>query len=81
MALGLGLGYLASRVPVQVWRDRIAVPLMVIAVGLQLLLALDVVLGAVGGPSLPFAVSVNGATRWVGAGPLSGQPSDLLKLR
>jgi cell division protein FtsW len=80
MALGLGLGYLASRVPVQVWRDRIAVPLMVIAVALQLLLALDVALGAVGGPSLPFAVSVNGATRWVGAGPLSGQPSDLLKL-
>jgi cell division protein FtsW len=80
MGLGLGLGYLASRVPVQVWRDRIAVPLMVIAVTLQLLLALDVALGAVGGPSLPFAVSVNGATRWVGAGPLSGQPSDLLKL-
>ena len=44
MALGLGLGYLASRVPVQVWRDRIAVPLMVIAVALQLLLALDVAL-------------------------------------
>lgn len=80
MAIGLGLGYLASRVPVLVWRDRVAVPLMVIAVSLQLLLALDVALGAVGGPSLPFAVSVNGATRWVGAGPFSGQPSDLLKL-
>lgn len=80
MLLGLGLGYLASRVPVEVWRDRIAVPLMGIAVAMQLLLALDVALGAVGGPSLPFAISVNGATRWVGFGAFSGQPSDLLKL-
>ena len=29
---------------------------------------------------MPFAISVNGATRWVGYGPFSGQPSDLLKL-
>ena len=80
MCLGLGLGVMASRIPVQVWRDRIAVPLMVLAVSLQLLLALDVVLRSAGGPGMPFAVSVNGATRWVGYGPFSGQPSDLLKL-
>jgi cell division protein FtsW len=80
MVMGLGLAVGASRVPVQVWRDRIAVPLMLVAVGLQLLLALHVALRAVGGPELPFAVTVNGATRWVGYGPFSGQPSDLLKL-
>lgn len=60
MCLGLGLGVVASRIPVQVWRDRIAVPLMVLAVSLQLLLALDVVLRSAGGPGMPFAVSVNG---------------------
>ncbi len=80
MLMGLGLAVMASRVPVAVWRDRVAVPLMFIAVGLQLLLALDVALRTVGGPAMPFAVSVNGATRWVGHGSLSGQPSDLLKL-
>lgn len=80
MLMGLGLGVVASRIPVQVWRDRIAVPLMLIAVGLQALLAFDVVVRSVGGPALPFAVTVNGATRWVGYGPFSGQPSDLLKL-
>lgn len=80
MLMGLGLGVVASRIPVQVWRDRIAVPLMLIAVGLQALLAIDVAVRSVGGPALPFAVTVNGATRWVGYGPFSGQPSDLLKL-
>jgi cell division protein FtsW len=80
MLMGLGLGVVASRIPVQVWRDRLAVPLMLIAVGLQTLLAIDVAVRSVGGPALPFAVTVNGATRWVGYGPFSGQPSDLLKL-
>jgi cell division protein FtsW len=80
MLMGLGLGVGASRVPVRVWRDRIAVPLMLVAVSLQLLLALDVVMRGIGAPGLPFAVTVNGATRWVGYGPFSGQPSDLLKL-
>jgi len=80
MLLGLGLGFLASRIPIAVWRDRLAIPLMFVAVGLQLLLALDVVLRSIGAPGMPFAISVNGATRWVGYGPLSGQPSDLLKL-
>lgn len=80
MIVGVGVGLLASRIPVQVWRDRLAIPIMAVAAGLQLALAVDVLLRAAGGPGLPFAITVNGATRWVGFGPFSGQPSDLLKL-
>lgn len=80
MLVGIGVGLLASRIPVQVWRDRLAIPLMAVAAGLQLALAVDVLLRTAGGPGLPFAITVNGATRWVGFGPFSGQPSDLLKL-
>lgn len=80
MLCGLGLAVGAARIPLHVWRDRLAVPLMVVAVGLQALLAVAVVSRNLGGPDLPFAIDVNGATRWVGYGPFSGQPSDLLKL-
>ncbi len=80
MVVGVCAAMVAARIPVQVWRDRIAVPLMLVAVALQTLLAFDVVLRTLGGPALPFAVTVNGATRWVGFGMFTGQPSDLLKL-
>jgi cell division protein FtsW len=80
MAVGLVLAVLAARTPLQVWRDRLASPLLVLAVGLQAVLALDIVMRAVGGPELPFAVTVNGATRWVGVGAFRGQPSDIAKL-
>jgi cell division protein FtsW len=80
MLVGIGVALLAARIPVQVWRDRLAIPIMAVAAGLQLALAVDVLLRAAGGPGLPFAITVNGATRWVGFGPFSGQPSDLLKL-
>lgn len=80
MVAGVGAAVVAARVPVQVWRDRIAVPLMLVALALQGLLAAAIAVRAMGGPLLPLAVEVNGATRWLGVGPVVGQPSDLSKL-
>lgn len=80
MALGLLLAVGAARIPLRVWRDRIAAPLLLVALGLQAVLAFDVLLRSVGGPGVPFAISVNGATRWLGVGVMRGQPSDVAKL-
>ncbi len=80
MSAGLLLAVGASRIPLRVWRDRLSAPLLLIAVALQALLALDVVLRSIGGPGIPFAISVNGATRWLGVGVMRGQPSDVAKL-
>ncbi len=80
MAVGVALAVLAARVPLRVWRDRLAVPVLLLGAGLQGVLALDVLLRLLGIADLPVAVTVNGATRWLELGPISGQPSDLVKL-
>lgn len=80
MAIGVGLAVLASRIPVHVWRDRLTIPILLLAIALQGALAADVALRTIGAGGVPFAVTVNGATRWLGYGPLQGQPSDVVKL-
>ena len=80
MSAGLLLAVGAARIPLRVWRDRLSAPLLLVAIALQAVLALDVVLRAIGGPGVPFAISVNGATRWLGVGVMRGQPSDVAKL-
>ncbi|MDQ2678560.1 MAG: putative lipid II flippase FtsW [Actinomycetota bacterium] len=80
MSAGLLLAVGAARIPLRVWRDRLSAPLLLVAIALQGLLALDVVMKAAGGPGIPFAISVNGATRWLGVGVMRGQPSDVAKL-
>jgi len=80
MVLGLGMGLIASKIPIRVWRDRIAPVMILVALGLQFLLALDIILGAVGGPHVPFALTNNGATRWLGTESAQFQPSDFAKL-
>ena len=71
VALGLGCMWLAARVPLAVWRDRLT-PLLLVA-AFAGLVALAV-------PGMPLAREVNGATRWISLGPVSFQPSDVAKL-
>lgn len=80
MVVGVGLAAIAARIPLSVWRDRLAVPLMLLAVAMQGLLAFAIVLQHLGVQDVPFAISVNGATRWLGYGTLRAQPSDMVKL-
>ncbi len=80
MVAGLGAGYGASRIPLSTWKNRLATPLIMLAACLQGFLFVAALVKKAGGSDLPFAITVNGATRWVGYGPLRGQPSDLVKI-
>ncbi|MCA0336607.1 MAG: putative lipid II flippase FtsW [Actinobacteria bacterium] len=64
-AIGTVALVLASRLPVPAWK-RLSVPLFVIALGLQLLVAF-------------IGTSVNGNRNWLRFGPVSIQPSELVK--
>lgn len=79
LVLGVVAAYGASRVPWRIWRDRVALPLMLVSVALLGYVALGVLVQKATGSALPFVISVNGATRWVGAGSMQFQPSDLAK--
>ncbi|UDY35976.1 putative lipid II flippase FtsW [Dermatobacter hominis] len=79
LGLGVGAAFAASRVPWRVWRDKVALPLMLVSVAALGYVALGVLVQKAAGTSLPFVITVNGATRWVGVGSMQFQPSDLAK--
>jgi cell division protein FtsW len=70
--LGLGVGFLAlfvfQSIDYRVWR-RFVVPIFFIAVGLLILVFIP-----------GFGTTVYGAARWVTIGPISFQPSEVMKL-
>lgn len=79
LIVGVAAGYAASKVPVHVWRERVALPLMFVSVAALGYVGLGVIALKLTGHGLPFVMTVNGATRWVGIGSMQFQPSDLAK--
>lgn len=70
MMLGIPGLFIASRLPMQFWR-KITPVLLVVTFGV--LLSLEI-------PGNPLAVNRNGATRWLGIGSYTVQPSEVAKL-
>ncbi len=68
LVMGLGLLHVLSRVD-YVWWNRLSIPLLG---GMATLLVMVLI------PSL--GMTANGARRWLGAGPISIQPAEMLKL-
>jgi cell division protein FtsW len=66
-AIGAVALVVASRMPVAGWK-RLALPILVVAVALQLLVL------------TPMGVNVNGNQNWLRIGPITVQPSEILKV-
>ena len=67
MTLGIGIGYIAMRLPIERWSSITKIALPIAAVTLILPMA----------PGL--GVTVNGNRNWIGLGPITIQPSELAK--
>lgn len=79
LVAGIGAAWAASRIPLEVWRDRLAGPMLVVALVPLAWIAAGVVLEKVAGVGLPGVTEVNGASRWITFGPFQFQPSELAK--
>lgn len=80
MAGGLVAGLGASRIPLDTWKNKLTTPLISLAICMQGFLAFAALVEKFAKVDVPFAITRNGATRWIGQGALQGQPSDLVKL-
>ena len=79
LVVGVAAAYGASRVSLRTWRDRVAGPFLAVSVVLLGYVAAGVLLRKVGIERLPYVITVNGATRWIGIGSFQLQPSELVK--
>jgi cell division protein FtsW len=76
-----GVGALvAARIPLRIWRERLTIPVTLTAVVLLGYVAAGELARRLGGELLPGVVRRNGSTRWLGAGSLQFQPSEVAKL-
>lgn len=80
LVAGLVAAVVVTRIPLRVWRDRLALPLLVVTSVLLGYIALSEVSRRLGTGVLPFALERNGSTRWLGVPAVQFQPSELAKL-
>ncbi len=71
MAVGVVLAIVGARIPLWVWRQRLAPALLILTFAALVLVRL---------PGMPWSDGTNGAVRWIRLGPFSFQPSELAKV-